>query len=306
MRIQINSSGIGSKTFLRRMKTYMLEHYDDVQFVEDHPDIYLSSPWRGKPPKGCKSIHRADGVYFDTLLSGKTGMNKRIAEAINKANAVIYQSNHAKKMCNGILKIKQKTDTVIYNGADPISSDVKIDKMGFDTMLVACAKWRPLKRPISIAKGFLEASLANAVLVMIGDIDSKYKIKHSNIKYVGQVSSKDTLGYYASCDGVIHISRMDACPNVVVEALSAGKPVLGNNVGGTPELIKDDGVIINIDPPYNYKMFAMKNPDSVKPTYVSEGIHKLLGNNWNIDREDLTIGYSAKKYYEYFKQVLSC
>lgn len=306
MKIQICSSGIGASTFLRRMKKCMSEKYD-VEFVKKNPDIYLTSPWRGNPPHGAKRIHRADGVYFDTLLSGKTGMNKRIAEAINKSHAVIYQSNHAKMMCQGILRVKNRRDVIIYNGADEIDhSKIEVDKMGFDKMLVACAKWRPLKRPISIAKGFLAAGLHDAVLVMIGKIDSKHKVKHTNIKYVGQINAEDTWKYYSSCDGVIHISRMDACPNVVVEALVAGKPVLGNNIGGTPELIQKDGVIIKVDPTYDYKMFAMKNPDSVKSKYIAPAIHELLNTKWDIKRSDLTIGYSSKQYYEYFKQVLSC
>ena len=283
----------------------LVEHYP-VKFTKENPDIYLTSPWRGKPPKGAKRIHRADGVYFDSLLSGKTGMNKRISEAINKSHAVIYQSNHAKLMCQGILKIRNKNDTIIYNGSDEFPRDISIDKLGFDKMLVACAKWRPLKRPVSIAKGFLKSGLSDAVLVMIGEIDSKYKVKHPNIKYVGKISSKDTYKYYASCDGVIHISRMDACPNVVVEALVAGKPVLGNNVGGTPELIQEDGIIIKIDPAYNYKMFPMKNPDSVGPNRIANGIHDLLNREWSINRDDLTIRDSARRYYEYFRQVLAC
>jgi glycosyltransferase involved in cell wall biosynthesis len=140
---------------------------------------------------------------------------------------------------------------------------------------------------------------------MIGDINKKDKIKHSNILYTGSISSGKTYEYYVSCDGVVHISRLDACPNVVIEALVAGKPVLCNNAGGTPEIVGSSGVTISIDPTLRFKMFSMGNPDRVDPSVVASGMKELLNKRWDIHRHDLSMEVCAEKYYKYFLETLN-
>ncbi|KKN24740.1 hypothetical protein LCGC14_0891870 [marine sediment metagenome] len=303
MKIQTYYSGIASKVFVGRLMNYLNKHYG-VERVKSKPDIYFSSVWPGSPPKRAVRVHRVNGVYFDKSKAGARSMNKTIAKAISKARGVVYQSNYSRNMSKGILGVK-KSGRIIYNGFDKSCyNGLKADKFGFSKMLVACAKWRPLKRPRSIVKGFLAAGLSDAVLVMIGGIKESQQIKHPQVKYIGSIPPADTYKYYLNCDGVIHISRLDACPNVVIEALTAGKPVLGNNVGGTPELIKDSGVIIEIDPPLKYKMFTMKNPDKVSSAKVAAGIHQMLNTTWNIDRQDLSMKHCAKQYYDYFSELL--
>lgn len=306
IKLNIYAAGIGSTVFTRRLGEYLSKHYP-IKLVKEGEDIYLSCVWAGKKTnKKAVHIHRVDGVYFDLQMSGKTGMNNKVKVAMKRAHGVVYQSEYSKKICKGILGVSKRESVIIPNGVDPDSyKDVEIDKMGYSKMLVACAKWRPLKRPKSIAKGFVKAGLDDTVLVMIGDVPAQYRVKHPNIKYVGSVRTRDIYKYYASCDGLIHISRLDACPNVVVEALVAGKPILGNNVGGTPELIKKDGVIVKIDPPYNYKMFNMGNPDRVQSDIIASGINKLVSKEWNVHRPDLHISHTAKKYYRYFEHMLS-
>ena len=305
IRLKIYSSGMGSTVFLGRLSEYLCKNFD-VKLVNEHEEIYLSSVWEG-PRRNRKAIwiHRVDGVYFDLDKSGRTGMNNKIKNVIKKCDAVIYQSKFSRKISRGVLGVVKKRSEIIYNGCDHNNFiGMFHDKFGYKKMLIACARWNHLKRPRSIARGFIEANLDDTVLVMIGRIKREDCIIHPNIKYVGQLKPLDVSQYYACCDGVIHISRLDACPNAVVEALCAGKPVLSNNVGGTPELVKDDGIIIDIDPICKYKSFKMGNPDKVSPFIISQGIQDLISRDWAVKREDLYIGNVAKQYYDYFCKLM--
>ncbi len=305
MKIQISYSGIGPMVFMTRLAKYLSKHYD-VEIVKERPDIYFSSVWAGSSPKNCKRVHRVDGCYFDKSRPGIGAMNKRIISAIDRSDMTIFQSKYCKKLCRGILGTRPKKSETIHNGFDSSLYDgIEIDKMGYNKMFVACAKWRPLKRPRSIAKGFLKAEIPNSILIMIGDISRKDKIENDRIKYVGQIRAKHTYQYYKSCDAVVHISRLDACPNVVIEGLSAKKPIICNNVGGTPEIVKDDGIILEIDEPLKYKLFKMKKPDSVKSRIIANGLRRCVEKDWDIYRSDLEMYNCAKKYYECFKKVLS-
>lgn len=307
MRVQLSYSGIGPRVFMTRLGRYLELHYD-VQIVKKKPDIYLSAVWGGDPPKGCRRVHRTDGCYFDKLKSGITGMNKRIAGAITKANGVVWQSRYCEKLCRSILGVKPKHYTTIFNGFDQsIYDEVEVmeDKFGYERMFVACAKWRPLKRPKSIIRGFLAADIPGAGLVMMGDMPKSYKVKDKRVKYVGALRSKETYTYYKSADALIHISRLDACPNTVIEALSIGKPIICNNVGGTPEIVKSDGIVLDIDPPLKYKIFKMKKVDHVDPNIIAEGFRKCAATEWNISRPDLDMSRCAEEYYQFFKKLLS-
>lgn len=305
MRVQYKVSGLGPARFVKRLMNYLSEHYD-VDIVDSDPDIYFSSVWGGNPPKKAKHIHRADGCYFNTKNNGIARMNRRIAQAIDHANIAVFQSKYSYKICKKIAGAKQKNCRVIYNGFDEsVYDNLEVNKRGYDKLIIASADWRALKRPLAIAQGFLKAKLDNAGLFMIGPIDNKWKVKNKNIKYVGNKSPEKVYKFCKSCDAIIHISKLDACPNSVVEALAAGKPCICNNIGGTPELVGEDGVIVKIDKPFDYKPFAMRNVNAVNIDRIARGIRECLNKEWNINREDLTMSYCAKQYYDLFVEVLS-
>jgi glycosyltransferase involved in cell wall biosynthesis len=59
----------------------------------------------------------------------------------------------------------------------------------------------------------------------------------ASISFVGFRS--DVASLLAAADAFVTASRYEGMPNVVIEALATGLPVVGTNVGGMPELIQD-------------------------------------------------------------------
>ena len=59
-----------------------------------------------------------------------------------------------------------------------------------------------------------------------------------NCKYLGNVYKINRLAtYYRSCNILFFPSINDCSPNVILEAMSSGLPVVAANSGGAPELI---------------------------------------------------------------------
>jgi len=59
---------------------------------------------------------------------------------------------------------------------------------------------------------------------------------------------------------------MEGCPNVVLEALACGRPVVATNVGGIPEILSDDcGMLIS----------------PRDPAALAEAIACVLGRSWD-------------------------
>jgi len=297
--------GGGPKIFMQRLLEY-LPKYHDVQIVSNNPDIYLSAVWQGKPPQGAKTIHRVDNIYFNLLGQHVKGWNRKIRRAINGSDAVIYQSEFARKICEIGLSTKNENNTVIYNAIDKkqYESVVPVEQ-SCDYLFIACADWRPLKRPGSIVRAFLEAALSNSKLVIIGAIDDRHKINHRQVRYTDKLSIDKAISYYKASCALIHIARLDACSNSVVEALAYGKPVICNNAGGTPELVGKDGIIVNVDPPDEYRPFKMKHVDKISIQNLARAIRKSVKQEWNIRRPELDMSHCAKQYYNFFKKTLN-
>jgi len=233
--------------------------------------------------------------------------NVPIAKAIRKADGVVYQSKWARTFVTGMLNVHPRQSCVIHNGVDQSTyNTVTVDKRGFDKVFIACAHWRVNKRPKDIIHSFIRANEQSDLklgLYFVGKY--KDKVKHPNIIYYGGVGGEELLRLYKSADYMVHICHLDACPNSVVEALSAGCPILSNNIGGTPELTKNDGIILPLDKPFDFK--PVKNMDSVGKVdreVLTEGMLQMTKHEWNVDRPDLDISEAARRYYKFFTQVL--
>jgi glycosyltransferase involved in cell wall biosynthesis len=64
------------------------------------------------------------------------------------------------------------------------------------------------------------------------------------VKFHGRQPHDAVPDWIGACDVFCLPSRREGCPNVVLEALASGRPVVGSAVGGVPELLsKDNGVL---------------------------------------------------------------
>ncbi|MBO7501156.1 MAG: glycosyltransferase [Fibrobacterales bacterium] len=83
-------------------------------------------------------------------------------------------------------------------------------------------------------------------LVVCGDETLARELAHSErIRAIPTIRDKNTLvRLYSAADFFILPSLAENYPNVAVEALACGTPVLGTNVGGIPEIVEKWGGIV--------------------------------------------------------------
>ncbi|UCG68771.1 MAG: glycosyltransferase [Thermoplasmata archaeon] len=75
---------------------------------------------------------------------------------------------------------------------------------------------------------------------------------HPNIKCSGSVPTEDLPKYLRGGDAFIHLSWFENCPNTTVEALTSGLPGLCTRNGGTKEIVRSNGIIIQCEEDYNF------------------------------------------------------
>jgi glycosyltransferase involved in cell wall biosynthesis len=188
--------------------------------------------WRGWNPFRNLLIHR----YLrnvDKIIS------------VSGALAVILRQN-------GISNVE-----VLHNGIDAgefIVSDIKVrefkDKFGLNGKNVMFFGGR-----LGRAKGGniavellkeINKTLPEVVLLVAGAKDES--MEEENVIFTGWLDRSQMTVAYGASDVVLTLSiYMDPFPTVNLEAMAAGKPVIGTCFGGTPEIVLDGitGFVVN-------------------------------------------------------------
>lgn len=87
--------------------------------------------------------------------------------------------------------------------------------------------------------------LTDAQLIIIGNGPMKSKLQDQarvlgvskQIKFLGSVDHDKLCEYYNMADALILATNREGMPNVVLEALACGTPVIATNIGGIPDIL---------------------------------------------------------------------
>ncbi len=111
-------------------------------------------------------------------------------------------------------------------------------------------------------------------LVMVGGGPMEDSLKNrarqlgieNRIHFVGRKLHNQIPDWIAACDVFCLPSRREGCPNVVLEGLASGRPVVASNVGGVPELINNLNGILT---------------PSEDPVALAAGLQTAFDRDWN-------------------------
>jgi glycosyltransferase involved in cell wall biosynthesis len=258
-------------------------------------------------------ILRVDGCYYE---KSRKQSNVPLVEAIKKAQYVIFQSYFSLKLCKHVLDLGHKIQkeavdySVVYNGIDLNYIDKIKPAAGIEPgSFISCAGWRPNKRPSSTIKGFLKADTGRHLYMVGGSgfvgskIDKKYNSKY--IHLLGEKTNEETISIMKACDYQMHLCHIDSCPNSVVEGLTCGLNVLCTNLGGTPELVKDNGIILDVDQFWDKQYLNVDNLDNLSSRAIADGVKRIIKSKKKIDPSFFDIGKVAVKYKNIIENIVS-
>lgn len=196
-------------------------------------------------------------VMGRTMKPEHHAVNAAIARALELADVVIYQSWWGKEQLDRYLHRRTDRCAVIYNG---------VDLKHFSP-----ASQRPVGLPVLGTVGllryayrletFFEVSKRLEIphrLLIVGSLDgeaAKVMARYQDdpqvgprITYQPYVPPQQLPDLYRQMSLLIHPVSGDACPNVVVEALACGVPVVAPRFGGTAEVVGAGGCIFDAEP----------------------------------------------------------
>jgi glycosyltransferase involved in cell wall biosynthesis len=310
----------GGPAIFRSRLIKSLNKFDDIKVVTNINDKFdIELAFIRKVYKHNKPyILRVDGCYYQ---KNRASQNRPLEKAILNSRYLIFQSNFSFELCKKVLGIgnfckEGKNYSIIHNGIDlDYIKNIKPAKNIKPGSFVSAARWRDNKRTFSILKGFEKAGIGRH-LYMLGGVGigesknylSKVKQFCNNSKYIhflGEKSEEETISILKACDYQIHLCHIDSCPNIVLEGLCCGLNILCCNLGGTKELVGENGVVMKIDKMWEGKYLSSSvKLDSLNKKEVAQGIQKVITVKHKLNVEKFDINKVAEKYVNIIRKVI--
>ncbi|SHN19327.1 N-acetyl-alpha-D-glucosaminyl L-malate synthase BshA [Gracilibacillus kekensis] len=218
------------------------------------------------PVKIVTTLHGTD----ITVLGIDLSLKKMILFGIEQSDAVTAVSHSLVKQTQEMLETK-KSIHVVYNFVNEIeyqkeNRDLK-QKYGISSeekILIHISNFRKVKRLEDVLHTFAIVNKQESTrLLLIGD-GPEYGRIHEMVKELKLDKVVHFLGKQKNIPELLSIadiklllSEKESFGLVLLEAMAAGVPCIGSNVGGIPEVI-EHGVTGYIEEPGNIKAFAAR------------------------------------------------
>lgn len=191
----------------------------------------------------CYFSHGWSSVYNGGKLSFIFNFIERLLAYIS--NNVICVSNNDYQIALNKMRIPEIKLVVIKNAILPIyikKESSKIEKLN----IIALARFANPKRIDLMVKSFEQIKDAELFIAGSGpDFEIWKQYIHdkniTNVKLLGEIQSFSAFNEY---DAFMLISNSEGLPISAIEAMSASLPLILSNVGGCPELINSNGILV--------------------------------------------------------------
>lgn len=224
---------------------------------------------------------------------------KDILKAIAYARKVICVSQALKDRLiqHGVPEDKL---VVLMNGVDRSLFTPRQTGSPSGDYLLTVGNLVPLKGHRYILQALAALPAEKLVIIGAGELDSELKKLAENLNISDRVTFMpllphgDLATYYQNAKCTILMSAMEGMPNVVLESLACGTPVVATNVGGLPEVITpDNGILL---------------PDRTAED-LTAAVEEALNRDWNRSKISQDMSYldwqvTARKLSDLFSKAI--
>ena len=146
--------------------------------------------------------------------------------------------------------LRNGVDLATFGGHDRTSARRELGLDG--TVLVSVGNLVPEKGHQHAIRALQE--LPSARLVVIGQGSQEGALRRlaaelgveSRVTWIGVLPQLELARYYTAADATVLMSAREGLPNVLLESMACGTPVVATNVGGVPEIVTtpEAGVVV--------------------------------------------------------------
>jgi glycosyltransferase involved in cell wall biosynthesis len=229
-------------TFPNRPRDFNLLYLGSSSLPSDEQEVIRLAERRRAPV-----VVNQNGVAYPGWAGERTDeLNERLRAVLVRTRHVVYQSEFCKLAADRYLGEPPGSWEILHNAVD--------------TTVFTPALEPPAGGPVLLLGGDQTASyrletalrtlalLPEARLLVTGTVfDSGRHLADelglaSRVLFTGRFAQREAPSIYRRAHLLLHPKVNDPCPNVVLEALASGLPVIHSESGGTPELVGDAGI----------------------------------------------------------------
>jgi glycosyltransferase involved in cell wall biosynthesis len=213
--------------------------------------------------RGAPIVVNQNGVAYPGWHGpGWERANEPLAELLHAADHVIYQSAFCKLSADRFLGEPSKGWEILHNPVDTERFAPVARPSRPLTLLLGGNQYQRYRFERGLrAFELVSAAEPDARLVVTGRIswhpDRRLAEREArellgaspavgHIELVGPFTQREAPVLYRRGDVLLHTKYNDPCPTVVLEAIASGLPVVYSDSGGTPELVGDAGVGVQV------------------------------------------------------------
>ncbi len=233
--------------FPNRTRDFNLLYLGSSSLPADEQDVIRLAERRGAP-----LVVNQNGVAYPGWAGERTDeLNARLRHVVQRARHVVYQSAFCKLAADRYLGEPPGSWEILHNAVDTtVFTPAPEPPRGGAVLLLAGDQTASYRLETALRT---LALLPDARLLVTGTVfDSGRQLADElglseRVLFTGRYAQREAPSIYRRAHLLLHPKVNDPCPNVVLEALASGLPVVHSQSGGTPELVGDAGIGIGSD-----------------------------------------------------------
>ena len=235
---------------------------------------------------GVPLVLNQNGVFYPGWYpTGWERENARMADPHAAADYVLYQSEFCRRCAEQFLGPRTGRSEILYNAVDTGHFRPRAgaaDKRPFNFLLTGkigpSTAYRLSSSIAGLAaarRGGLGVSLTVAGLVDPASRGGALKLAErlgvaDAVVFTGPYTGDGAPKIYQNADAYLMTKHNDPCPNVVLEAMASGLPVLYSASGGVPELVGPDAGM-GLPVPETFEEDVAPRPEA-----IAEGMAQVM------------------------------
>jgi glycosyltransferase involved in cell wall biosynthesis len=169
---------------------------------------------------------------------------------------VVFVCNYDMELAKKLWLIKENQGKVIYNQIEKIDflnreearKELKVPENKIIIGTITRLEYAKNNEMLIEAVSKLRSDKIICLIIGSGPEENNLKFKIENLKLENKVfllgNVPDASKYLKAFDVFVMTSRYEGMPYALLEAISAGLPIIATRVGGIPEVLKDKGTLI--------------------------------------------------------------
>ena len=291
------SSNSGPNGFGKKLATCLSKqhHISTSPSNEDVQLTFIQTRYGKRSP----IVHRLDGIYFNSSQDWES-LNRPIKRTYDIADAVVYQTEFDKRLA---IKYFGERDNahVIHNGTDleaiskiSAANIPEIDEK-YDIVWACASQWRPHKRLSENIRYFQDHRGTKDCLLVAGELSSSTGSINDDLRdvyFLGNLCWEDLISVYKRAKTFIHLSFLDHCPNVMIDARACGCDIVCSSTGGSSEIAGANATVI-IEDLWDFEPMKLYEPPKLD-WFIKER---------NVKESQIDINLVSRAYEEILETV---